>query len=163
MVGAVLAVAGFGATAGASDKHRRSSCPAHDRRPVHSSVRGADKTLVPGAPLTVLLCRYSRAGPERSDPQHLVAHRLVSRAETVERLTRQFDALKRPQGAMSCPADRGEAILAFFRYGDTGKSEDQVSVGLGGCQTVTNGGVTATAIFAPGPKLVHRLELLLSR
>jgi hypothetical protein len=140
-----------------TDFRTYSSCPANDRQELTNIAAGASSQLVPGAPTQVLLCRYSGLNPTPSAVGHLLVHRLVTRARTVGRLSHEFDSLKPFQpGSYSCPADFGVKIVAIFRYSG-GRSDDPVTLDPDGCASVTNGHLTRTAAFPPGPTLIGQL------
>lgn len=134
------------------------SCPLTDRHQQTSITAGATTKLVPAGARQALLCRYGglNAGAER---MRLVKSRIVVDRATVALLAKEFDALKRFQsGVYNCPADFGAKVIAIFRYLPTQKSDDPVTVDTSGCTPVTNGHLLRTAAFAPGPRLVGRLE-----
>lgn len=138
------------------------SCPTGDRRPLTSTTPGAARELVPRTPRQVLLCRYGGANAG-SESFRLVAQRLVVRRSIVDRLAREFDALTQLHGVVACPADVGRNIIAIFRYRVVGKADDPVTVDVTGCTPVSDGHLIRSALLAPGPKLVSRLEALTSR
>ncbi|MGH2916126.1 MAG: hypothetical protein ACRDMX_14185 [Solirubrobacteraceae bacterium] len=77
----------------------------------------------------------------------------------------EFDRLPSLHGAVACPADDGSQILTRLVY--PGDRDVLISVGLTGCETVTNGSVSRTAagLGSPrafGPQLVTQLERLAS-
>jgi hypothetical protein len=84
--------------------------------------------------------------------------RTITGASQLGRLTHEFDMLPDASKLVFCPMDDGSAILATFIYTDA--PSNPVSVGLTGCQIVTNGDVTRTAARAPGPELVAQLTAL---
>lgn len=138
------------------------SCPSTDRQPLISRTPGAREMLVPDGAHAVLLCRYRGLNPTPSESTRLKAQRLDIQPRTVAGLASQFNALKPMQsGSYSCPADFGVKIIAIFRYSAT--PDDPVTLDPGGCALVTNGRLTRTAGFAPGPKLIRQLEGLTSR
>lgn len=137
------------------------SCPANGRRQFTSTAAGAADRLVPGGARQVLLCRYSGLNPKPSAAGRLLAHRFLTSSSTVTQLASEFDSLKPfPSGSYSCPADFGVKILAIFRYPHSAGSDDPVTVDPGGCTPVTNGHLSRTAAFAPGPKLIGQLARL---
>jgi hypothetical protein len=81
----------------------------------------------------------------------------------VGELVRGFDGLPSIAGPVACPFDDGSEIVALLAY-PNGRTVT-ISVGLQGCETVTNGSVhrTAAAIIsqrAVGPQLVGQLKRL---
>jgi hypothetical protein len=107
----------------------------------------------------LLLCSYHGLNPPAQ--AHRLEHvRLVSAPAELAQLTREFNALHRqPPITFHCPMDDGSEILAIFRYVDA--PPDPISVGLTGCQIVSNGHLTRTASLPPGPALLHQLTSLL--
>jgi hypothetical protein len=91
----------------------------------------------------------------------LIGRRTVTDAATVARLARELDALPKPTpGAVNCPADFGDAVIAIFAY-PTGDA-DPVTVGLSGCQSVGNGHLSRLAGFARSA-VVRQLAALTPR
>lgn len=145
-----------------TDRRSHPSCPATDRQPLVSTTPGAPETLVPDGPHAVLLCRYRGLNPTPSESTHLKAQRLDTQPRTVAGLASLFNALTpMHSGSYSCPADFGVKIIAIFRYPTM--SDDPVTLDPGGCALVTNGHLTRTASFTPGPKLIRQLEGLTSK
>ncbi len=137
-------------------------CRDHNRHLLSSTTIGSATALVPAGARQVLLCRYSGVGPNRARALRLIAHRIVRTRATVDRLAAEFNALRQLTGVYACPSDSGASIIAFFRYGSAPKSDDPVTVDLGGCLAVTNGHVHRTAVWAPGPALLRQLKALTS-
>jgi len=111
-----------------------------------SSRRGSESVLVPSDARSVLVCSYSgleepRAVSYTGPPHRLIGDGLVLDHGTVERLASGLDAIPptSPNVAFSCPADFGNQLVAYFRY-RTGV-DDPVTIGLSGCQMITNGHV----------------------
>lgn len=142
--GYALAATGRDAPSGPRTQRTFTACPTHDRRPLRSLAAGAGRTLVPGRPAALLVCRYSGVGgfphPVGAWAFHLRSHRLLTRARAVRSLAAQLNALRPVTGAQACPNDDGEAILAVFRYGGSAP-DDPVTVHLGGCGQTDNGHV----------------------
>ena len=140
-----------------SASHR--GCPSQDRRKPVSTALAANASLVPGHPNAVLLCRYTGL----NDPRRftLVSHRLISSHTTVDRLAHALDSLPkfRPGTTLSCPADFGDTMIAFFRYPNG--PDDPVTVGLSGCGATTNGQLTRLALGQRPP--AAELEALVPR
>lgn len=140
------------------------TCPARNRHVIRSTTAGSSTALVPSDASHVLLCRYSGLGsyPDPAGPRsfRLVAQHLINSSPVTSRLASELNALHAATGVVHCPADRGDAIIAFFRYGSTPKADDPVTIGLSGCSTVTNGSLTRTAGTPTGIKLVDELEFL---
>jgi hypothetical protein len=144
-----------------TDLRTYSTCPTSDRKPLTSTADGPASRLVPPGARQVLVCRYSGVSPDPRSAGRLVAQHLVESRQTLADLAAEFDALKPfPSGAYACPADFGVKIIAIFRYLPTPRSDDPVTLDPNGCEGVTNGRLTRTAMFAPGPALIRRLEAL---
>jgi hypothetical protein len=121
-------------------------------------ARGPAQTvLVPTGARSLLLCSYRGLDPPGQAHQ-LERQRAVGAGPALNGLVREFDNLPARSGLTSCPMDNGSAILALFGYAVL--PTDEVSVGLSGCQVVTNGRVTRTASLGPGPALVAELSRL---
>ena len=136
------------------------TCPSRDRRQLNSTAAGSASTLVPPGARQVLVCRYQGVALGRPAGRLLAQH-LVGDRQTVARLASEFDAL-RPfgSGAYACPVDFDVKLVAIFRYRPALRSDDPVTVDPNGCTGVTNGRLTRTAMFAPGPALIGQLEAL---
>lgn len=117
--------------------------------------------LAPATPTALRLCRYS--GLNANQPRRLIASVLVDSRSTLRSLTHRFDQLASAQGTFGCPLDDGSEIVARLAY--PGPHQVTISVGLRGCNSVTNGDLHRTAAGAagrPGPKLLAQLERLTS-
>jgi hypothetical protein len=84
--------------------------------------------------------------------------------EAVAFFARELAALPEQHGTVACPADDGSQVIATLMYPRS--RSVAVSVGLRGCETVTNGTVsrTASGFGTPTekvPPLVHQLERIL--
>jgi hypothetical protein len=129
-------------------------CPASTPQTVVSPRAGADTVLVPDGSRQLMLCRYT--GLNDHDPAALSAQKLVQAQPTVTSLAAEINGLPAPpSGPLSCPADDGSEVLAFFRYASG--SDNPVSVALTGCRLVSNGAITRTAAASD---LVNRLKAL---
>lgn len=134
-------------------------CPATQPPTTLSARAGAARTLVPQGARSLLLCSYHGLNPA-STARRLEQGRLVQAAAELTRLTGELDALRQQPGIVfHCPLDDGSEILAIFRY--PSGAPNPVSVGLTGCQIVSNGHVNRTASLPPGPTLIGQLEALL--
>jgi hypothetical protein len=123
-------------------------CQKTDRAKPVSDAPGARSALVSANALAVQLCRYS--GLNGHPRMTLIGQRTVTDPATVARLAHALDALpKSIPGAVNCPADFGDAIIAVFAYPTGGA--DPVTVGLSGCQDVSNGHVHRLAGLARSP------------
>ena len=134
-----------------------SVCPAQLPANPLSSRPGSTFALVPPGATSLLLCRYHGLNP-LSRSGKLERARTVTGASELGRLTHEFDMLPKAPKLIYCPMDDGSAILATFSYTDA--PPNPVSVGLTGCQIVTNGHVTRTAARAGAPPLVAQLTAL---
>lgn len=117
----------------------------------------ARAALAPPGAGEVRLCRYSRI------PSHLVKSVLIGTRGTVASLVRQFDRLPSFKGTYSCPLDDGSQILALLAYPDGHRVT--IDVHLKGCNPVSNGDVTRTALGRSGQSgraLLARLDRLTS-
>ncbi|MDQ2897832.1 MAG: hypothetical protein M3Y09_19730, partial [Actinomycetota bacterium] len=119
-----------------------------------------DQLAPPGAS-AIRLCRYS--GLNAHPRLTLVSSRLLDDPALVRRLVSEFDRLPSLLGAVACPSDDLSQIGALLAY--PGGHEGRSSVGLTGCDLVTNGTVrrTAAGLGSPrafGPQLVTQLEQL---
>lgn len=116
------------------------ACASTNRDPVDSTRAGAHATLLPPGATAVLLCRYGPGGTR-------VLERSITRGATVSQLSWELNALPSARGTYSCPSDDGESITADFSYASG--AESPVSVGLSGCQSVTNGHVNRLGLDHP--------------
>ncbi len=117
--------------------------------------------LAPAGARAIRLCRYDGLNAPR--PRRLTHSTLIAGGATVAGLVRQFDRLPSGAGTYACPVDDGSEIIALLAY-PRGRGVT-ISVGLRGCQTVSNGDVRRTAAGEsgqPGPALVARLERMTS-
>jgi hypothetical protein len=120
--------------------------------------------LAPDGASALRLCRYS--GANSRPALRLTRSVLLQSAHLVHELVREFDKLPAPgPNAAHCPSDDGAKIVAQFAY----PSGDQVKISLGlrGCNAVTNGRLhrLAAGIGTPrpfGPQLVAQLKRLSS-
>ncbi len=116
------------------------ACAATNRDPVRSTRAGAHATLIPPGATAVLFCRYGPAGTR-------VLERSITQGATVSQVSWELNALPSDHGVYSCPSDDGESITADFSY--TSGAANPVSVGLSGCQSVTNGYVNRLGLDHP--------------
>ncbi len=167
---AAVAAAAIAAGASASTAMSRptetttaAACP--HRAPTSLSPErwaAAHHQLAPSGLSTIRLCRYS--GSNAHPRLTLASSRLLKRPALVRQLVSEFDRLPSLRGVVACPDDDLSQILALLVY--PGGRELTISVGLTGCETVTNGGLrrTAAGMGSPpafGPQLVARLERLI--
>jgi hypothetical protein len=121
----------------------------------------ARSQLAPAGATAIRLCRY--AGLNDHPQRGLLRSALVTSRTTVASLVQDFDRLPAATGTFNCPVDDGSAIVALLTY-PHGRALT-ISVGLRGCQSVTNGDLRRTASGAndqPGAALVAQLERLTS-
>ena len=132
------------------------TCPRHT--PGHipgNSWILARHVLAPPGPKTIRLCRYSGL----NDHPRLVLRRTVTiRAKgLVRQLVDEFDALPSFRGAVACSVDDGSEIVALLAY-PAGRAV-MISVGLRGCELVTNGSVYRMAATI-GSSPISRAQLV---
>ena len=161
----LLAACGGGSSA--DGKKLRSDppplCPttAHERRLPANGWPPARTQLAPPGALQIRLCRYSGLNQTRPAGRLLRSRLLTNRAVVAE-LVREFDGLgSAPPGPVACPNDDGSIIRALLTY-PLGQSVT-IQVSRTGCQSVTNGDVTAVANgygTPAGPRLERRLDSL---
>jgi hypothetical protein len=142
----------------------RSVCPASDRTPIVSRAPAADVSLVPPGADSLTVCTYNGLPnpPPLSVPGvpafGLVGVGVVGDQATIARLASELNAIPPTSGVRSCPADFGNAVVAFFGY-PSGPG-DVVRVGLSGCNDVTNGHIHRLALDA---QVVGQLAALAKR
>ena len=140
LVAAALIAAGATAAAPAA------GCPAGDRDVRASTRAGAATRLVPPGASSVRLCRYRGLDPP-SEADRLISGRLIVAATTTRMLADELDAIPVTTGVYSCPADLGSSVVAYFRY--RSGPPDPVTIGLSGCELVSNGRVHRTGGVSP--------------
>ena len=113
-----------------------SACRKSASHPGFTRSPALEKTLVPGEPRRLRLCRY----PGMSGP--LEASRLLDRR--THRIVRLLNRLPRaPSGRMICPASEGPRFVARFGYAV--RREAIVQVDTAGCRGVSNGSISRIA------------------
>jgi hypothetical protein len=120
----------------------------------------ARRELAPPGPVAIQLCRYSA---EVSRPAlRLMSSRRLTAHKAVAFFAGELAARPRQHGGVVCPDDDGSQVVATLRYP---KSRSlAVSVGLRGCETVTDGTVSRTASgFGTPPQKASRLVDQLER
>jgi hypothetical protein len=135
---ALAGCAGAGSASSSAVSHR--SCPAGDRRFTPGASAGATgRVLVPGAPASVLVCRYWGSA-DFGPVSHLAGQRLAA-GPAVAELARRLDELAAipTSPAPSCPVFAGRSVLFVFRYRSA--ADVPVRVFRGGCIPVSNGRV----------------------
>jgi len=167
MATAAAAIAGCGGTATATSQAvAKAALPAGCSQKAPRTLPAerwiaARQRLAPSGAGAIRLCRYS--GLNAHPRLTLVNSRLLERPALVRQLVSEFDRLPSLHGAVACPADDGSQIVAVLAY--PGGRDVTISVGLTGCEAVTNGSVSRTALGmgsppAFGPQLVTQLEHL---
>jgi hypothetical protein len=163
VAGVLLAPALSTAAASAQGHPMGTACPARAALTLPAPHWApARSVLAPAGAVAVRLCRY--AGLNAHPRLALTRTRFVTNPGRVSMLAWNLDRLPPfGPGAIACPTDDGAQILALLSY-PAGR-RIAVSVGLGGCLTVTNGAVVRTAegFGAPrayGPQLVAELTAL---
>jgi hypothetical protein len=131
------------------------SCPAHGTLPANHWARTRTEMLPRGA-VRLRLCRYA----PRHDSQVLFLRRqaLVTRRSTIGAIAREADTLPMLHGPTACPADFRTEILIRAAY--PSGHQASLSVGLTGCQLVTNDHLHRTALSGSGPTLLRHLQTL---
>jgi hypothetical protein len=94
-------------------------------RPAFSVPGNLQQPLVPGNPVAVTQCEYSRAG--------IFTERLVSNAATAGKLAAALDAdqVVSPQSLPNCPLQWADAVVITFSYASG--AEFSVGHALSGC------------------------------
>lgn len=149
-LGTAIAVAATGSRTPAPGT--RGGCPLAYRTAVVSSRPGSDAELVPPGARRLLVCSYSgftEPGPMANQgPAHrLIGSGSLTNPARVSQLAVALNAIPPRSGAIACPADFGNQLVAFFRYGSP--PDDPVAVGLSGCQTISNGHIQRLGLSAP--------------
>jgi hypothetical protein len=99
---------------------------------------GVEHLVVPGKPVRLLLCRYW--GLNHGEESGRLATKSLVRGSAVGGYVRSLDALKpypEGDGSITCEADNGSRLIAFFRYPDAGTVAVRIS--LTGCPGAFNG------------------------
>ncbi len=124
----------------------------------------ARRELAPPGVISIRLCRYS--GLNGHPPRDLVFSRLIANRSRIGdtrigELIRELDRLPSQHGVFACPNDTGAEIVALLAYPES--RVVTISVGLDGCQSVTNGALRRSAAGSPsgaGQQLIAELERL---
>ncbi len=156
------AVVALAADSGPARPPHPPRCSQKEPQPSAPGWSAAEHELAPAGASEIRLCRYSSLN---AHPALRLTHaRLLDQASLVTQLVRRFDGLPRePRRVFACPADDGSKIVALLSY--PSGHQLQISVGLKGCELVTNGSVGRTAAgFGShpnrGPRLLAQLERL---
>jgi hypothetical protein len=115
----------------------------------------SEKSIVPGEPDRLLLCRYLGLNHgTRSDT--LLRRRSVTNPSIVDSITEEFNDLRPfPKGTFACPNDDGSRTYAFFHYAT--EPPVVVEVSFTGCWVASNGHADAGV---PSIDLQRRLKNL---
>ena len=114
----------------------------------------------PSAPRSVVLCRYRGLDSDPGRSLTLARARRLGPEPALSTIAARLNALK-PwpfTGGLptSCPADDASQVIAHFGY--TSGAISAVTVGLTGCNTVTNGRIDRTAY--PSDPVLAQLKRL---
>jgi hypothetical protein len=112
--------------------------------------------LAPAGVQAIRLCRYS--GLNARPRLNLIGARLVQSPSVIGGLVRDLDRLPPFSGPIACPADDGSQIVLWLTYPSGHRVA--VSVGLTGCDSVTNGSVVRMGLGSVGAGLIDRLKRL---
>jgi hypothetical protein len=130
-------------------------CPPQPPRIVEPhQMAGTGSTLVPGAPIALLACRYH--GLNQPEPADSLAKSASFPPGPIAVALNAQPAIP-PGFVSSCPADFGETIVLLFGYADN--SRLIVSIGTAGCRFASNGDRFVHA----DPAALDRLEAVLGR
>lgn len=116
-----------------------SGCPSVALGTVKSRGSKSSTIMAPRHPSGALACRY---GAITATGAHLISSARIS-ASSADRIAALLDKLSVARGVVACPSDSGARDVVVFTY--AGKPDAEVQIGLSGCQTVTNGHMSATA------------------
>jgi hypothetical protein len=135
-------------------------CPLHDHRPITSDRPGAGMQLVPSGATIVHVCDYSGFTEPPPLPQTGPAHRLIGEGGVLDvararRIADELNAIPPRSGPIACPADFGNQLVAYFLY--PSGVVDPVTIGLSGCQSITNGHVDRLGMGRPVVSELARL------
>lgn len=135
--------------------------PQSDGRPFKGVTirRSADTTLVPNGAVTLTLCVYNGMNATSATPQFgLLGLGDTARPRTLARLTAELDAVRaaRRGAAYHCPFDDGSEAILYFGY--RSGAGDVVTVGMRGCNAVTNM-AQQTIGYPVGASIPHHLAL----
>jgi hypothetical protein len=117
--------------------------------------------LAPSGANAILVCRYSGMN---AHPRLVLVHSLLVRSSSlIAKVVAELDRLPSLRGTVNCPMDDGSEIVLTMYY-PTGRTV-MISLGLTGCDLVSNGSVAryAGGFGEPpafGPKLLDQLETL---
>lgn len=121
--------------------------------------RSADSLLVPRGAVAVTICFYNGMNATPATPQFgLSGIGVTNRARTLARLTRELDAIRavKPGASYHCPFD--DASEAILNFGYRSGPGDVVTVGMRGCNTLTNMAMQ-TISYPDRASIPHHLAL----
>jgi hypothetical protein len=101
--------------------------------------RSADTSLVPKGAITLTICAYNGMNATRTTPQFGLSGIGDTATPTMlARITAELDAIRvvKPGAAYNCPADDASEAILYFGY--RSRPGDVVTVGMRGCNAVTN-------------------------
>jgi hypothetical protein len=144
---AAVALTVFLATGGSGVS--ATTCPPSDPGQLTSQRPAAATSLVPDGASALIVCEFNFIGyPGAGAHNALIGTGTSTDTATVTGIEDQLDALSEgPNYPIACPADAGQAYVAYFEY--PSGVDDPVRLQLGGCDQVSNGPVTRLAIGAP--------------
>lgn len=121
--------------------------------------RSADTSLVPAGAVTVTICLYNGMNATRATPQFgLSGLGDTGSRRTIARVTSELDAIHavKPGAAYNCPDDDASEAILYFGY--RSGPGDVVTVGMRGCNAVTNMAMQ-TISYPSGAAVPHYLAL----
>ncbi|MGH2842511.1 MAG: hypothetical protein ACRDKL_02845 [Solirubrobacteraceae bacterium] len=128
--------------------------PGSDRGPVKGEPvrRSADITLVPAGAIDLTICDYNGMNATAATPQWgLEGIGVSDRRAIVGRLARELDAIRptAPGVSYHCPSDDASQAVLYFGY--RSGPGDVVTVGMRGCNAITNAAQSTISYPKGGP------------
>jgi hypothetical protein len=159
----VLALTGCGTATAAASHFGGAGAPARCPTRPPTSIRPnpwppTHAKLAPAGAAAIRLCRYS--GLNSNPALRLTRSVLIGDGRTVRSLSRLLARLPPFMGTTACPADDNSQILALLAYPRGHRV--MIDVHLRGCNQVTNGNLTRSALRRPGSRLIAQLGSLTS-
>ena len=136
---AALAVSARASGSGSSSGSKSLVCSLDDRGSQWPTTlrTGVRRTLVPAGAVSLTVCRYNGMNALGGAPQFgLRGIGVTADRATIDKITRELDALKPTHGAYSCPFDDGSEDVVGFDYASA--PNVVVTVDPGGCNEITN-------------------------
>ena len=161
---AALAGCGASSTTSKSTQAAKPSIPAACSKTAPARIAPnpwspSQRELAPAGADAIRLCRYSGLNDH---PRLTLTHTaLLTTPSLVSTLVPEFDKLPSQRGAIACPFNDGSEIVALLAYPTA--HAVTISVGLRGCENVTNGNLKRIALgvgYQFGPELVVKLQRL---